>query len=208
MMSLVKVMLQHILLVFEFLISMFAKVLWSTLQVLELVMSICTAVFESMVSPLEIGACIAVVDVNEANNCFQISAAVITLLLAVCDWHVPCVFSYHNFLCRFLSVIYMQMLFPYSLTFTGLAFLYPTFGKRAHSIPTSASELGVGASEHVSTSAEDKTSIDDVIAKLNAAGHDDPRGAELLAAAITLRDSSGRDRQAALRSMANTWGVT
>ena len=92
MMSLVKVMLQHILLVFEFLISMFAKVLWSTLQVLELVMSICTAVFESMVSPLEIGACIAVVDVNEANNCFQISAAVFTLLLAVCDWHVPCVF--------------------------------------------------------------------------------------------------------------------
>ena len=89
-----------------------------------------------------------------------------------------------------------------------MAFLYPTFGKRAQSIPTSASELGVGASEHVSTPAEDKTSIDDVIAKLNAAGHDDPRGAEILAATITLRDSTGRDRQAALRRMANTWGVS
>ena len=59
-----------------------------------------------------------------------------------------------------------------------------------------------------SASVEDKTSIDDVIAKLSAAGHDDSGGAEILAAAITLRDSSGRDRKAALRSMATTWGVT
>ena len=133
--------------------------------------------------------------------------AVTILFLAVCDWHVLEFISYHKFICRFLSAICMQALFPYSPTLTCLAFLYPTFGKRTQSIPTSASELGVGASEHVSTPAEDKTSIDDVIAKLNAAEHDDPRAAEILAATITLRDSSGRDRKAALRRMANTWSV-
>ena len=66
-------------------------------------------------------------------------------------------------------------------------------GKRPQSTPTSAPESGVGASEHVSTSAGDKISLDDVIAKLKAAGNEDTRGEEILAAAITLRDSSGRD---------------
>ena len=74
-----------------------------------------------------------------------------------------------------------------------------------HPLPDTLDDV---ATEDVSTLAKDKTPLDDVIAKLKAAGHDDPRGAEILAAAITLRDSSGRDRQAALRSMANTWGVT
>ena len=67
---------------------------------------------------------------------------------------------------------------------------------------------GVGASEHVSTSLGDKISLDDVIAKLKMAGHEDTRGEEILAAATTLRDSSGRDRKDALRRMANVWGVT
>ena len=39
-------------------------------------------------------------------------------------------------------------------------------------------------------------------------GTKDTRGEEILAAAITLRDSSGRDRKDALRKMANAWGVT
>ena len=51
-------------------------------------------------------------------------------------------------------------------------------------------------------------SLDDVIAKLQAAGNEDARGQEILAAAITLRDSCGRDRQDALRKMANAWGAT
>ena len=51
-------------------------------------------------------------------------------------------------------------------------------------------------------------SLDDVIAKLKAPGNEDTRGKEILAAAITLRDSSGRDRLAALRNMATAWGVT
>ena len=50
--------------------------------------------------------------------------------------------------------------------------------------------------------------LDDVIAQLKAPGNEDTRGQEILAAAITLRDSSGRDRKAALRKMANAWGVT
>ena len=66
----------------------------------------------------------------------------------------------------------------------------------------------IGASEHVSTSVGDKISLDDVIAKLKAVGKEDTRGEEILAAAITLRDSSGRDRKVALRKMANDWGVT
>ena len=75
-------------------------------------------------------------------------------------------------------------------------------------MPTSAPESAVCASEHGSTLAGDKISLDDVIAKLMAAGNEDTRGQEILAAATTLRDSSGRDRLAVLRKMANAWGVT
>ena len=81
-------------------------------------------------------------------------------------------------------------------------------GKRAQSTLTPTPESGVGASEHVSTSAGDEISLDDVIAKLKAAGNEDTRGEEILAAAITLRDSSGRDRKDALRKMASAWEVT
>ena len=69
-----------------------------------------TAVLQGMPSPLEIGACIAVVDVIEGNNYFQMSLAVTSLFLAVCDWHVPRVISYNNFICRFLLAICMQAL--------------------------------------------------------------------------------------------------
>ena len=82
------------------------------------------------------------------------------------------------------------------------------FGKGAQNTPTSAPESGDGASEHVSTSAGDKISLDDVIAKVKAAGNEDTRAEEILAAMTTLRDSSGRDRKDALRKMANAWGVT
>ena len=82
------------------------------------------------------------------------------------------------------------------------------FGKRAQSTLTPTPESGVGASEHVSTSAGDKMSLDDVIAKMKAVGNEDARGEEILAAAITLRDCGGRDRKEALRKMANAWGVS
>jgi len=142
-------------------------------------------VLQSTVSPLEMGACISVVDVNfhlwplQKADCFQIALAASSLFIAVCDWHVPRVIPYHSDICRFLSAICMQALFPYSTTLTCLAFLYPTFGKRGRSIPTSAPESGIGAPEHVSTSAGDNISLDDVIAKLKAADNEDKRGEEI-----------------------------
>ena len=101
-----------LLVVMVCIMSLAKVVIQDILRALDFAMSICTSVFESMVSPLEMCACIVVVDANEAKHCFQIALAVTCLLLAVCDWHVPCVFSYHNCLCRFVSVICMQALFP------------------------------------------------------------------------------------------------
>ena len=60
----------------------------------------------------------------------------------------------------------------------------------------------------MSTLAGGKIFLNDVIAKLNVTANEDTRGEEILAAAITLRDSRGRDRKDALRRMANAWGVT
>ena len=51
-----------------------------------------------------------------------------------------------------------------------------------HPLPDTLDDV---ATEDVSTLAKDKTPLDDVIATLKAAGHGDPRGAEILAAAIT-----------------------
>ena len=80
--------------------------------------------------------------------------------------------------------------------------------KRTQGTPASAPESPVSVSERVSTSAGDERSLDDVIATVKAAANDDACCDEILAAAITLRDSSGRDRKDALRKMANAWGVT
>ena len=57
--------------------------------------------------------------------------------------------------------------------------------------------------------ADEKTMItlDAAIAMLNTHSDIDKRGQDVLAAAITLRDSSGRDRATALRLMTSTWGV-
>ena len=49
--------------------------------------------------------------------------------------------------------------------------------------------------------------LDAAITKLSAHSDIDKRGEKVLAAAITLRDSSGRDRANALRRMTSTWGV-
>ena len=88
-MSLVKEVLQDMLQALEFVMSMFVKVSRSTTQRLEHLMSRFTAVLQSMPSPLEIGACIAVVDIIEGNNYCQLALAVTSLFLKVCDWHIP-----------------------------------------------------------------------------------------------------------------------
>ena len=48
---------------------------------------------------------------------------------------------------------------------------------------------------------------EDAITKLSAHSDLDGRGTDILAAATTLRDSMGRDRHDALRSMCSAWGV-
>lgn len=116
--------------VLDCIMSLVKVVLQDMLQALAFVMSMFTAVLQSMPSPLEMCSCIAVVDVSDGKNCLQIALAVTNLFLAVCDWHVPRVIPHHNFICRFLSAMCMQTLFPYSPTLTCLAFLYPTFGKK------------------------------------------------------------------------------
>ena len=52
-----------------------------------------------------------------------------------------------------------------------------------------------------------RISLDDVISKFEAMDGIAEDAEKILAAAITLRDSSGRDRLSALRSMAATWNV-
>ena len=49
--------------------------------------------------------------------------------------------------------------------------------------------------------------LDIAISELSAQTSLDGRGSEILAAAITLRDSTGRDRKQALRAMCTAWGV-
>ena len=49
--------------------------------------------------------------------------------------------------------------------------------------------------------------LDQVISTLSAQANLDGRGSEILAAAITLRDSTGRDRKQAWRAMCTAWGV-
>ena len=66
--------------------SLVKVVLQDMLQALAFVMSLFTAVLQSMPSPLEMCACIVVVDGCETENGFQIALAVTSLLLAACDW--------------------------------------------------------------------------------------------------------------------------
>ena len=70
-------------------------------------------------------------------------------------------------------------------------------------VPSShETESGGGASEHTAVSAVDRISFDAAIARLSNHGEADELGGEFLAAAIALRDSSGRDRLSALRNIA------
>ena len=71
----------------------------------------------------------------------------------------------------------------------GLVLQSTPTGKRTGQVPQSTS----------------MTSLDDIIAQLGAVEGINKRGEEILAAAITLRDSKGRDRKEALRKMASTW---
>ena len=91
----------------------------------------------------------------------------------------------------------------------GGAFAYSNIGLAGAGSASAprASDSGHGASEHMHIAKEDKISVDDVIAKFEAIQGTTESAERTLAAAITLRDNSGRDRKQALRSMAATWNV-
>ena len=81
----------------ELVMSMFMAALGKTYQALDVVARFFTAVLQSMVSPLEIGACIVVAGANRTEcRCDQLVLAVIVLLLASCDWHVPLTVPHHE----------------------------------------------------------------------------------------------------------------
>ena len=68
-------------------------------------------------------------------------------------------------------------------------------------------ESNFGASEHTAGSVIEKLSLEGAIEKLKNHGDADELAGKILAAAITLRDSDGRDRKAALRQMVVHWRV-
>ena len=192
--------------IFELLIH-WAKALQYMMGLLQYVLKV---VLDSTPSVLEIGAGIFLVDNSTGCDPIRQAFAAFILFLAVCKWHVPAVMPHHYVICRFLSAACMQAFYPGSMSLRCVAFADPTFGKRAQVSAASSShetESGGGASEHTAVSAVDRISLDAAIAKLSSHGGADELGGEILAAAIALRDSRGRDRLSALRNIAGTWNV-
>ena len=68
-------------------------------------------------------------------------------------------------------------------------------------------ESNFGASEHTAGSVIEKLSLESAIENLKNHGDADELASKILAAAITLRDSDGRDRKAALRQIVAHWRV-
>ena len=64
-----------------------------------------------------------------------------------------------------------------------------------------------GVPEQAVSETAQTLTLEDVINKLSAQSDLDELGKDILAAAITLRDSTGRDRKAALHSMCRAWSV-
>ena len=200
----------------ELVISMCVAVLHGTLwvwNVLSLAFQyVWKLVLYSNISMLETGACFTVVEASESGcQGVQTVLAIFVLILALSDWHVPSTMPHHYNVCRLFSAMCMQALYPSSPTLICWAFADPTFGKRSQTPAASAPSRGTGsndgAAEHVPTSPGNNISLDDAIAQLRAVERTNDRGEEILAAAITLRDSRGRDRKEALRSMASTWHI-
>ena len=125
-----------------------------------------------MVSPLEMSACIVIVDTSEhEGQNIQTALAVLILLLAVSDWHVPLTVQSHYTICRLLSSMCMQALFPSAIALICWAFAHPTFRKKTHTISESesrASDSGHGTSENLLTPTEDRIVLDEVIAEFEA----------------------------------------
>ena len=163
-------------------------------------------------SPLEMGACVVLLDADGSGyQSVQAIFAGFVLFLAQCEWHVPSSMPYDDIVCRLFSALCMHGLYPQSITLICWALAHPTFGKRAKTTSASASHdsvPGSGASDEASTRPDAKLSLDDIITKCEAMEGTTELGERILAAAITLRDSRGRDRLPALRAMTKIWNVS
>jgi hypothetical protein len=62
--------------------------------------------------------------------------------------------------------------------------------------------------EHAASPAQGVPSLEQAIARVTRLAEENERAKEILAAAVTLRDSIGRDRQRAIKAMAKIWGVS
>ena len=156
------------------------------------------SVLQSTVSALEVVACIVLVEGSLEDQCIRKVLTVSLLLLALSDWHVPQAVPHHHAGCRLLSAMCMQALCPHSLVMLLIAFVCPTFGKRSPSIPPASSRERMptrGASEHAASPAQGVPSLEQAIARVTRLAEENERAKEILAAAVTLRDSIGRDRQ-------------
>ena len=130
-------------------------------------------------------------------NGFMAPAFAVRMVSAYRTFAVPAVMPHHNVICRSLSAACMQTLHPGSTSLICLAFADPTFGKRAQVSAAPSfhdTESGGGASEQTAVCAVDRLSLDVAIAKVSNHDESDALGGNILAAAVALRDSSGRDR--------------
>ena len=98
-MSLLKEVLQY----------MSMAMLQKMLRILELVIVGFATALQRTTSPLEIGACICVLDKIELKcQGIRIATATFMLLLAGCEWHVPSWAPHHYMACSLFSFMTMQ----------------------------------------------------------------------------------------------------
>ena len=89
-------------------IAIIIKVLQNTQMALHQLRSLFWVGRWKRFSPLEVGACVIVLDAFECESLgVETVLAVLILLQASCNWHVPRVISCHYQICRFLSAMCM-----------------------------------------------------------------------------------------------------
>ena len=99
----------------EFLTAMCMILCRNMLMLLNVIMDVVTGFFtevlQSIVSPLEVSACIVLAGAGEP-ECHrgQLILAAVVLCLASCDWHVPLIVPYHKYACAASNIAYPDLL--------------------------------------------------------------------------------------------------
>ena len=100
--------------------------------VLQSTLALAEEVARAWITPLELAACIHLATSATTAPLLQSVLAMLVLLLAGMDWHVP-----DQVACRILTAFVMSALLP---SWFVMALLIPTFGKRAYSAKAGASK--------------------------------------------------------------------